>query len=72
MYDKSDVGLVDAHAESYGGDDNVDFFKQKGVLIFRACGSVETCMIWECLDVVDCQKFGEFFNFFAAETVDNA
>ena len=52
VYDEAHVGLVDAHAKSYGGHNHVDAFHEEVVLRLRSGGRVEASMIGCRLDVV--------------------
>ncbi len=55
MNDETNVGFVDAHAEGDCCDDDIDGLEQESILIVRTCGAVESGMIRESLDVVDCE-----------------
>ena len=69
--DESHVGLVDAHAEGYGGHDDIDALHEEVVLGLRARGAVEAGMIGRRLDVVGLELGRQFFYRLARETVDD-
>ena len=57
------VGLVDAHAEGYGGYNHVDAFHEEVVLCSGTGVGVKSRMICRRLDVV-CPQYGsEFLHF---------
>ena len=72
MDHESHVGLVDTHAEGDGGDNDVDFLMQEGVLVFRAGGAVHTGVVRQGVNIVYFEKFGQLLHFFAAQAVDDA
>lgn len=72
MYDKAYVGFVDAHAEGDGGDDDVDFFFEEGVLVVAAGLGVHAGVVGAGFDVVGFEDGGELFYFFAGQAVDYA
>ena len=65
------IGFVDAHSDSYGCHDHIHFVHQDFVLVGPAGGSIEACMVRQCFDPVHHQGVGQFFNFFAAQAVNN-
>lgn len=70
--DETHVRLVDAHAEGNGSHNDIDFFHKELVLVFLTGLAVQTCMIRQGLDAVDGERFGQFFNLFAAEAIHDA
>ena len=70
--DKTDIRLVDAHAEGYGGDYHVDVLHQELVLVLRADLGIEPGVVRQGLDSVDLEELGHLLNLAAAQTVDNA
>ena len=69
--DETDVWLVDAHTESDGSNDDVNFFHQESVLVIAAGLCVETSVIRESAYAVSYEYFSEFFNFLTAQAIDN-
>ena len=59
------VGLVDAHSEGDGGDDDVDALHQEVVLRFGTTLRVESSVVGSGLDVVGLKHSGEFLDFLA-------
>ncbi len=72
MDDVAHVGLVDAHAERDGGDDDIDPLHEKIVLVARAGGGVHPGVVSPGLDAVGDQQLGELLDLLAAEAVDDA
>ena len=45
MNNIADVGFINPHAEGYGGNNNVHFIADKGLLVAFAIGVAEACMV---------------------------
>ena len=72
MYDKADIGLVNAHAEGVGGHDDAHFVALPVCLSLVFYGSVEAGMIEGGCDVVlVIEEFGNLFGTFPAAHIDN-
>src|SRR5258706_3882977 len=70
--DKTYVGLVDAHAERDGGNNNLRIIADEGFLIFAAIRIFKPSMIWADGIALRCKICGEFIYLFARETIDDA
>ena len=69
MDDEPYVRLVYSHAEGYGGYDDIHFFRQEHVLVFRPCLRIQSRVVWQGTYAVHIQKFRQFLHFLAAQTV---
>ena len=70
--DKANVRLVNAHAKSDGGHDDVNLFREEQVLVLGPGLCVQAGMIRTRLDAVDGEHLGQFLHLAAAEAVDDA
>ena len=69
MHHEADVGLVYAHAESYGGHNHIHLFKQESVLVGGAGGAVHAGVVGQHTDFVHTQGLGQLLHPLAAQTV---
>ena len=69
---ETDVGAVNAHAESYGGDDDVDFFADEALLVFVALFVGEAGVVGQVFVAGSIQFSGDVVYVFAAQAVDDA
>ena len=72
MADKAHVGLVDAHAEGDGGDDDDAVFSDKAALVGAAGIHAQAGVVGQGVEAVGAQKGGHVFHAFAAQAVHNA
>ena len=70
--DETHIGLVDAHAESDGGNDDIHFFHQEFVLVLGTHFVVQSRMVGKGFDSVELQQLGQLLHAFAGEAVDDA
>ena len=69
MNNETDIGFVNAHTESNGCYDNIYLLHKEVILRLRACGSIKSCMICCCLDVVSSKNIGKIFHLLTRETI---
>ena len=72
MYDVTHVRLVDAHAESNGGHDDIDAFHEEIVLSLSPFRRFHTSMIGTGGNIVGAQHLGQFLDSTTTQTVDDA
>lgn len=72
MGDEADVGLVDAHAEGDGGDDDQAVLAQEPGLVGGAGPRVEPRVVRDGLDPVVAEEVGGALDRVAREAVDDA
>ena len=70
--DKTDIRLVDAHAEGDGGHDDVHLFREELVLVLRPGLGIQAGVIGKGADAVDAQQLCHFLHLFPAEAIDDA
>ena len=71
MRDEAHIGLVDAHAEGDGGDDDDAFLLQKHALMIGAGVLVEARMIGQCETPFIAQPLCRFLDLFARQAVND-
>ena len=69
---EANVWLVDAHTESYRGNNDIKTLHEEIVLCGRAGRRVKTGMICSRLDVVGLQHSRKLLNLFARQTIYDA
>ena len=72
MGDETNVGLVDAHAERDGGDDDDSVFAQKASLVSGAHPGVETRVVRQRVESAGLQELGRRLDALAAERIDDS
>ena len=72
MNDEAHVGSVDAHAESNGGDDDVDVFSLEGLLHSPPFVGRQTRVVGGAAQSEMSQAVVQTFHFFAGDAVDDA
>ncbi len=72
MRDEAHIGLVDAHAESDGGDDHLALFHQKAVLMALPGFMGHASVIGKRGDAVVVQPLCGLFHFLARQTIHDA
>ena len=72
MGDKAHVGLVDAHAESNGGNDHHPFLAQEAILMFSAQVGVQPGVVGQRGESLGTQPGGGFLDLLAREAIDDA
>ena len=70
--DIADVGFVDAHAESDGGNDDIDFLHKEVVLCLCADSGFHAGVIGSSRDVVGAEDFSKFLYFLTRQTINDA
>ena len=72
MRDESHVGLVDAHSERDGGDDDDALFTEEPLLIAATLFAREPCVVRQSLNTLLVQPGARLLYRLAREAVDNA
>ena len=62
MDHKPNIGFIDTHAKSDGGDDHIDLFHKELVLVLAPDLGLQPGMVGQGLDAVDVQRFGQLFD----------
>ena len=71
MSDKADVGLVDAHAEGNGSDDNDAILHQEPPLVALPVVGGQSGMVGQGRESLRHQKGGGVLDFLARQAIDN-
>lgn len=72
MENEADIGFINAHTESDGGDDDGDVVTDKLLLVETAVGVVEAGVVGEGVPAVALELLGELVDLAAGGAVDNA
>ena len=72
MRHEAHVRFIDPHAERDGGDDHDAVLVDKAILMARARGRIQPCMIGQRLDAGPGQRGGDVFDLGARQAIDDA
>src|SRR4030042_1703294 len=72
MNNKTDVGFVDTHAESYSGDDQLHFIVVECILILLACAVVEPGVVGQGMDACMGKRCRRAFDIIPCCPIHNA
>ncbi len=71
MDNKTNIGFVDAHAESYCGHNDLNVIPCKTLLVLISLKGIHTCMVWFSRKPCLFQSLGHAVHLVSGGTVDN-